>query len=103
MRSDVVKSAMVLREARMRAGLSQIALAERSDKDRVQIGRYEAGTVAPSLDTLGDLVRACGFDLSLELVPVDEASVSALAELQQISPERRVDRLLDRLAPDGGS
>jgi transcriptional regulator with XRE-family HTH domain len=100
MRSDVVKSAMVLREARMRAGLSQIALAERSDKDRVQIGRYEAGTVAPSLDTLGDLVRACGFDLSLELVPVDELSVSALTELQQISPERRVDRMLDRLASD---
>jgi transcriptional regulator with XRE-family HTH domain len=100
-RSDVVKSAMVLREARLRAGLSQVALAERSGKDRVQISRYEAGTVAPSLDTLGDLVRACGFDLSLDLVPFDAASFSELAEVQQLSPERRVDRMLDRLAVDG--
>jgi transcriptional regulator with XRE-family HTH domain len=82
----------------MRAGLSQIALAERSGKDRVQISRYEAGTVAPSVDTLGDLVRACGFDLSLELMPVDAASFRSLSELQQLSPERRVDRMLDHLA-----
>jgi transcriptional regulator with XRE-family HTH domain len=97
MRADVVKSAAVLREARLRAGLSQIALAKRSGKDRVQIGRYEAGAVAPSLDTLSDLVRACGFELSLELVLPGEASLEMLSELRQLSPERRVDRLLDRL------
>lgn len=98
MRADVLRSANLLREARMRAGLSQVALAERSGKDRVQIGRYESGTVAPSVDTLGDLVRACGFDLSLELMPFDAASFRALSDLQQLSPERRVDRMLNLLA-----
>jgi transcriptional regulator with XRE-family HTH domain len=97
MRSDVIKSATLLREARLRAGLSQIALAERSGKDRVQIGRYESGAVAPSLDTLSDLVRACGFELSLELTASDDASLSELSDLQQLSPERRVDRMLDQL------
>ena len=96
-RPDAVKSAALLREARLRAGLSQVGLAERSGKDRVQIGRYEAGAVAPSLDTLIDLVRACGFDLPLELVPSHETPASELPALQQLSPERRLDRMLGQL------
>lgn len=96
MRPDAVKSAVLLREARLRAGLSQVALAERSGKDRQQINRYEAGGVAPSLDTLIELVRACDFDLSLELVPI-QSSDDGLGELQQLSPERRLERMLDQL------
>jgi transcriptional regulator with XRE-family HTH domain len=88
---------MLLREARLRAGLSQVLLAERSGKDRVQIGRYESGAVAPSLDTLSDLIRACGFELSLELTPSNDAEHKLLSDLQQLSPERRVDRMLDNL------
>lgn len=82
----------------MRAGLSQVALAERSGKDRVQISRYEAGTVAPSLDTLVDLVRACDFDLPLELVALGPVENDRLTEIQRLSPERRLTRMLDRLA-----
>jgi transcriptional regulator with XRE-family HTH domain len=97
-RPDTVKSAALLREARLRAGLSQVALAERIGKDRVQIGRWEAGQVAPSLDTLVELVRACGFDLPLILAPVPQVEHEVLTELQRLSPERRLDRMLDRLA-----
>ena len=100
-RPDTVKSAALLREARLRAGLSQVALAERSGKDRVQIGRWEAGQVAPSLDTLVELVRACGFDLPLILAPIPEVEDEVLTELQRLSPERRLDRMLDRLAAGG--
>jgi transcriptional regulator with XRE-family HTH domain len=100
MRPDTVKSAALLREARLRAGLSQAALAERTGKPRPHIGRYEAGAVAPSLDTLLELVRACGFDVSLELVPVEEFD-GDLTALQQLSPERRFDRMLDTLRPSG--
>jgi transcriptional regulator with XRE-family HTH domain len=98
-RPDAVKSAALLREARLRAGLSQVALAELSGKDRVQLGRYEAGTVAPSFDTVIDLVRACGFDLPLELIPLDAGADHKLAQLQRLSPERRLDRMLGRLEP----
>ena len=97
-RPDAVKSAVLLREARVRAGLSQVAVAERSGVHRVQINRYEAGAIAPSLDTLIGLVRACGFDLPLELVPVDPAPDERVGELQQLSPERRLDRMLGRAA-----
>jgi transcriptional regulator with XRE-family HTH domain len=102
MRPDAVKSAALLREARLRAGLSQVALAERSGKDRVQIGRYEAGTVAPSFDTVVDLVRACGFELPLELIPLDTAANDSLAVLQRLSPERRLDRMLAAREPAKG-
>jgi transcriptional regulator with XRE-family HTH domain len=98
MRPDTVKSSALLREARLRAGLSQLALAERSGTNRVQIGRWEAGQVAPSLDTLVELVRACGFDLPLMLAPMQEVEDATLRELQQLSPERRLDRMLERLA-----
>lgn len=98
MRSDAVKSALLLREARLRAGLTQATLSERSGVHRVQINRYEAGAIAPSLDTLVDLVRACGFDLPLELVPLTDDRDEALGRLQQLSPDRRLERMLGRLA-----
>jgi len=87
-----------LREARLRAGLTQGALAERSGKDRVQINRYEAGAVAPNVDTLIELVRACGFDLPLELVPFQVSGDDDLSKVQNLSPERRLERMLDRAA-----
>jgi transcriptional regulator with XRE-family HTH domain len=101
MRADTVVSASLIRQARMRAGLSQQQLAERCGKAKVQIGRWETGIVAPSLDTLLDLVRACGFDLSLLLEPYEPVDDRTLNELQRISPERRVENMLDRLGDSG--
>jgi transcriptional regulator with XRE-family HTH domain len=73
-------------------------MAERSGRDRAVIARWEQGAVAPSLDTLVELVRSCGFDIPLELVRYDPEPDRQVAALQLLSPERRVDRLLDRLA-----
>jgi len=101
-RPDAVKSALVLREARLRAGLSQEALAERSGINRVQINRYEAGAVAPGLDTLVELVRACGLDLTLDLVPFDSSLDERLRVLQPLSPERRLERMLENTPPGDG-
>jgi hypothetical protein len=102
-RPDTVNSAALLREARLRAGLSQVALAERCSKDRVQIGRWEAGAVAPSLDTLLELIQACGLDLPLTLVdPQPSIADEHLTELQRLTPERRLDRMLDDLASGKG-
>jgi transcriptional regulator with XRE-family HTH domain len=96
MRTDTVRSAALIREARLRAGLSQQELAAKSGKDRSVIARWEQGLVAPSIDTLVELVRACGFDLPLELVEYDPGPDERAVELQMLSPERRLDRLIDR-------
>lgn len=91
-----MRSAALIREARLRAGLSQQELAQKSGKDRTVIARWEQGVVAPSLDNLVELVRACGFDVPLELVPYDPGPDERIRELQLLSPERRLDRLLER-------
>ena len=89
-----MRSADLIREARLRAGLTQYELAERSGRDRSVIARWEQGTVAPSIETLVELVRACGFDLPLELGPHDSAGAKRLRENALLSPERRVQRYL---------
>src|SRR3954467_933405 len=61
-------SGSLIREARLRAGLSQGDLGQRTGKDRAQIARWERDDVSPPYETLRSLVRACGFDLSTELV-----------------------------------
>ncbi len=101
MRPDTVRSAVLIREARLRAGLSQQELATKSGKDRTVIARWEQGLVAPSVDTLVELVRSCGFDIPLELEPYDPEPDERVAEIQMLSPERRVDRLLEKREREG--
>jgi transcriptional regulator with XRE-family HTH domain len=93
-----VRSADLIREARLRAGLTQYELAERTKRDRSAIARWEQGAVAPSLETLLELVRACGFNLPLELVPHDDANLERLRKNVLLSPERRVQRILQARA-----
>ena len=89
-----MRSADLIREARLRAGLTQYELAERTNRDRSVIARWEQGAVAPSLETLLELVRACGFDVPLELIPHDDANLERLRKNVLLSPERRVQRIL---------
>jgi transcriptional regulator with XRE-family HTH domain len=101
MRPDTVVSASLLREARMRAGLTQAQLSERCGKAKVQIGRWETGTVAPSLDTLLELIRACGYDMPLMLEPYQPVDDRRLAQLQRLSPERRLQNMLKQRPSEG--
>jgi len=89
-----VRSADLIREARLRAGFTQYELAERTDRDRSVIARWEQGAVAPSLETLVELVRACGFEIPLELAARDDSSLERLRKNVRLSPERRVQRIL---------
>ncbi len=92
----MLTSGTVIREARLRATLSQGELAARSGKDRAQIARWERDAVQPSFETLRELVRACGFDLALALVPydVDEGGEKRLRENLFRSPENRLQAML---------
>ena len=86
----------LLREARRRAGLSQIELARRAGKPTSSIGRWERGEVLPSLETLRDLVRACGLELNVSIGPadVDEAGEKVLRRKLRLSPQERFQELL---------
>jgi transcriptional regulator with XRE-family HTH domain len=81
----------------MRAGLSQVALSERSGKDRAQIARWERDVVQPSQETLRELLQACGFDLELSLVPFSPPDSRRDARLQRAlerTPQERLQAML---------
>lgn len=84
----------LLREARLRAGLTQAELAERAGTARSQISRYERGDVSPSLETLRRLIRACGLELGVRLFNADleQHDASLIAQTLPLTPEERVDR-----------
>lgn len=87
----------LIRQARLRAGLSQVQLSERSGKDRAQIARWENDAVQPSLETLRELLQACGFDLELTLVPFRPPDARHDARLQkalQRTPQERLQAML---------
>ena len=62
-----VNAADALRAARLRAGLTQHALAARAGTSQATISAYEAGRKQPSLRTLERLLAATG--ARLEVVP----------------------------------
>ena len=92
-------SGLLIREARLRAGLSQDELGSRVGKDRAQIARWERGAVEPSFETLRELVRACGYELAVEIVAQsdDGATDKRLGEKLRLSPHERVAAFLKTL------
>ncbi len=96
-----MRSGWLIREARLRAGLTQTELAERTGRDRAVIARWEQEAVAPSMETLVEIVRACGFDLPLVLVPYDTGRDERLGSNLNRSPERRLEQLLATLSSSG--
>ena len=89
-------SGLLIREARLLAGLSQGELGARVGKDRAQIARWERGAVEPSFETLRELVEACGFELSVAIAPRtnDEAEDAELRDKLRLSPQERLQVLL---------
>ena len=93
-----MRAADLIREARLRAGLTQYELAERSGSERSVIARWEQGAVSPSVEKLVELIEACGFDLPLELVPRDTALDERLEENGAAHARAAAQRLLQAAA-----
>ena len=86
-------SGILLREARLRSGLSQAELARRAGKARSAIGRWERGEVQPSFETLRELVRACGLEISYGLYDHDANADSLIDASLAMTPDERFVRL----------
>ena len=95
-------AAQLIREARLRAGLTQSDLAARLGRERAQVARWEIGAQEPSFANLRSVIEACGFAFRVEIAEREETP-ELDAELQESvpqAPQQRVQALLDRL---GGS
>jgi transcriptional regulator with XRE-family HTH domain len=92
----------LIREARLRAGLTQKQLSELTGRERSVIARWEQGAISPPIDSLIKIVHACGFDLPLTLIEIDSSADRELGEALLETPSERVEWLLgQRRAPAG--
>jgi transcriptional regulator with XRE-family HTH domain len=91
--------AQIIRQARLKAGLTQSELAERLGRDRAQVARWEIGGQQPSFENVQAAVEACGLALRLEIVerePTPALDTEVETSLLQ-APQQRVQSLLGRL------
>ena len=86
--------------ARKRAGLSQRELAERLGCRQATIARWERDDRHPSLEETQAAVRACGFDLGMNLVAEDRSWWPQIAVQLERSPVERLRSLTPPGAPD---
>jgi transcriptional regulator with XRE-family HTH domain len=71
--SDMQVTAILLRELRENAGLSQRELAERLECQQPAIARLESGTIRPNLATLDRIAEALGFEFQHQIVSREQA------------------------------
>lgn len=79
----------LLRDARQRAGLSQVELARRAGVTQSVVSAYESGARQPSMPTLERLIAAAGFELDLGLRPQDSTSSRAPTARSRLARQRR--------------
>lgn len=84
----------LIREARRRAGLTQVELAERVGTTQSAIARVERGQGRPTLERISELLAACGFEVQVRLVPGDEAGWEQVRANAGLAPEDRVAKSL---------
>ena len=83
----------LLRDARMRAALSQRELADRAETSQSVVARIETGQTRPGSGTLERLLAAAGFELRTELIPLpvlDTHMLEDVARILSLTPEQRL-------------
>ncbi len=87
----------LIKEARLRAGLTQAELGARLGKAQSVIARWERDDVSPSLETLRGVVRACGFDLAFFMSKFDDSNVTIIDQHLRMTPAERFADLMARV------
>lgn len=87
----------LIREARLRAGLTQAELGERLGKPQSVIARWERDDVSPSLETVRAVVRSCGLDLTFFMSKFDDSNVTIIDQHLRMTPAERFSDLMARV------
>jgi uncharacterized protein len=82
----------VVRQARLRAGLTQRELARRARTAQSLVARVERGLTSPTSETLGRLLGAAGYDADVELHPaaVETHMLDDVPRILRLTPEERL-------------
>ena len=87
----------LIKESRLRAGLTQTELGARLGKAQSVIARWERDEVSPSLETVRDVVRACGLDLTFFMSKFDDSNVTIIDQHLRMTPAERFADLMARV------
>jgi transcriptional regulator with XRE-family HTH domain len=87
----------LIKEARLRAGLTQSELGVRLGKAQSVIARWERDDALPSLETVRDVVRACGLELTFFMSKFDDSNVTIIDEHLRMTTAERFADLLARV------
>jgi transcriptional regulator with XRE-family HTH domain len=89
-------SADVIYSARRRARLTQAELARRLALPQSQLSRWERGAVTPSFETLRQIVRACGLELTIGIANRDDSYALFVGRALDRSPAERIVDAVER-------
>jgi transcriptional regulator with XRE-family HTH domain len=92
-----MKASRALRWARLTAGLSQRALAEKSGVPQSTIGRIETDAIDPRTSMLSRLLRACGYDLEVEPLLGQGVDRTLIRERLALTPAERLAHLTEEV------
>lgn len=88
-----MRTNLLIKEARRRAGITQTELARRLGTSQSVIARWESGRDEPSYRNLRRAVQACGFQIDIRLRPRDEHDSGLIAINLSMSPDQRLENL----------
>ena len=94
----------LMRQARLDAGLTQVALAQRLGTTQSVVSRWERGADEPRLSTLARVVRVCGHTLVVGIEPddLDRAQIRqhlAMTAAERLAGVANVSRMLATAEP----
>lgn len=82
--------ALIIAEARSRAGLGLRELARLAGTSHATLARYESGEVDPRMGTVERIVAACGFELRILLDAPDTSQVRLERVMASMTPGDRL-------------
>lgn len=91
--TDSTTAGALLRSARLSAGLTQRAVAERAGTAQSVVARVESGVTDPSVGTLRRLMAATGHDLALTASPSPVFDPQLLDDVPRILAMTPAERL----------
>ena len=83
--------ALLLREVRVLAGLSQAELAARIGAHQPAVSRWERGVETPRLETIAAILEACGYEADVVCRRHDDVDRAQIAGSLAQTPDERLE------------